>query len=234
MAKKAKLGLIGASGRMGQSFETLLQDSSDFEYYVGVSRSKVAAPKHHVAQIKNKGPLNDVDVWIDFSSPELIAEVLDLAVKNKRPLVIGTTGFIEKQKELIKKASLKIPILWSGNMSLGVQILLKALDAFQGIDGYDFQVEEIHHKRKKDAPSGTGIMIKTKLDEVVKQKTPEILSVRGGGIFGVHKVWAMSEEEVITIEHSALNRAVFARGALGAAKALLKKKPGLYSMKDVI
>lgn len=234
MAKPAKLGLIGASGRMGQSFENLLKDSKDFEYYIGVSRSKVSAPTHHLSQIKNKGPSADVDVWIDFSSPELIVEVLNLVVKNKTPLVIGTTGFIEKQKELIKKASLKIPILWSGNMSLGVQILLKALEAFQGTEGYDFQVEEIHHKFKKDAPSGTGIMIKTKLDEVVNRKTPEILSVRGGGVFGIHKVWAMSQEEVITLEHSALSRAVFARGALSAAKVLLKSKPGLYTMKDVI
>lgn len=234
MAKKSKLGLIGASGRMGQNFEDLLAESSDFEYFVGISRKKVDAPKHHLSKLKETAQTSEVDVWIDFSTPELIAEVLDLAVKSKTPLVIGTTGFIEKQKELIKKASLKIPVLWSGNMSMGVQIMLRALESFQGLQGYDFQVEEIHHKRKKDAPSGTGIMIKAKLDEVIGQKTPEIVSVRGGGVFGIHKVWAMSEEEVITIEHSALNRAVFARGALSAAKALLKKKPGLYSLKDVL
>lgn len=232
--KKIKVGLTGASGRMGQAFQGLLKNSKEFEFFVSIGRTPVEAAQHHQKDFSHAKLMSQVDVWIDFSSPELFSELVACAMKHKTPVVCGTTGFDEKTKKTFAKVAKKIPLLWSGNMSFGIQVVLRALESFSDLANFDFQIEEIHHNKKKDAPSGTGLMLKKKLDQVVQKTTPPILSIRGGGVFGVHKILAMSDEEVITIEHSALNRNVFARGALIAAKALVKKKAGLYSLSDVI
>ena len=119
-------------------------------------------------------------------------------------------------------------------MSLGVAVLTEALEVFSKISQYDFQIEEFHHNRKKDRPSGTAKSLQEKLEHSVGRKLPEPVSIRGGGIFGVHKVHAMAEEEHLVFEHIALNRAVFARGAVEAAQWLCSKKKGFYSMRDVL
>lgn len=224
MKKKLKVGLIGATGRMGLEIGKILETAAEFELFYPHSR----ADKWDMKKAEK------VDVWIDFSSPEALAENLKVAEKFKTPFVCGTTGFSAKEKALLQKSSKKIPLLWSSNMSLGVAVLNEALKVFEAIKHFDFQIEEIHHNKKKDKPSGTAITLQENLNAAIGKKAPEPLAIRGGGVFGVHKIFAMSDEEVITFEHSALNRTVFARGAVMAAGWLSNKKPGLYHMRDVL
>lgn len=224
MKKKLRVGLIGSTGRMGQEIEKILSASPKCElFYAPLRKEKLDQKK--AAQ---------VDVWIDFSQPEAFAENLKMAEKNKTPFVCGTTGFTNKEKALLKKYSTKLPLLWSSNMSLGVAVLNEALKSFGAIPHFDFQIEEIHHNKKKDKPSGTAITLQENLNAVIGKQAPEPLAIRGGGVFGVHKIFALSDEEVITFEHQALNRTVFARGAVTAAEWLVNKKPGLYQMRDVL
>ena len=222
--KKIKIGLVGASGRMGQEIAGVIEKSSSCELFYPLNRKdKLDAKK-----------AAKVDVWIDFSSPEAFEGVLQMAVKNKTPVVCGTTGFTAKEKALLPKFGKQIPLLWSSNMSLGVAVLNEALKNFAAISHFDYQIEEIHHNRKKDKPSGTAITLQENLEKAVGRKLPEPLAIRGGGVFGVHKIFAMSDEEVITFEHSALNRTVFAKGAVQAAEWLVKQKPGQYQIRDVL
>ncbi|MFZ4404568.1 MAG: 4-hydroxy-tetrahydrodipicolinate reductase, partial [Pseudobdellovibrionaceae bacterium] len=175
-----------------------------------------------------------VQVWIDFSSPEGLQSLLPVAEKNKSAVVSGSTGLTEAHFEQIQIAAKKIPVLWASNMSLGVALLSKALEVFAQFHDFDFQIEEIHHNKKKDIPSGTALSLQKKLEEVIGQKTPLPLGLRGGGVFGVHRVFAFAEEEYLNFEHHALNRAVFAKGAIKAAEWLYKKAPGLYEIKEVL
>lgn len=222
--KKIKIGLMGSAGRMGQEITTVINANPRCELSYAPLRGEKWDAKKAAA----------VDVWIDFSSPEALKDVLKRATENKTPVVCGTTGFSKKEKELLKQYSKKIPVLWSSNMSLGVAVLNEALKAFSAISHFDFQIEEIHHNRKKDRPSGTALTLQENLEKAVDKKLPEALAIRGGGVFGVHKIFAMSDEEVLTFEHTALNRTVFAKGSVQAAEWLAKQKPGLYQIRDVL
>lgn len=222
--KKIKIGLVGASGRMGQEIGNLMTKDSPYEFFLARGRKdKLDVPE-----------AAKVDVWIDFSTPEALPEVLKIAKKHKKPVVCGTTGLTDKEKKLLKKYSESIPVLWASNMSLGVAVLNRALQVFAAISEFDFQIEEIHHNRKKDRPSGTAITLQENLEKVLGRELPPVVSIRGGGVFGEHKIMAMSDEEVITFEHSALNRTVFARGALKAAQWMVGQKPGYYSIQDTL
>lgn len=222
--KKVKVGLVGASGRMGLEIAKILEADPRCELFFPVTRGQKLDSKEAAK----------VDVWIDFSAPEVFPEVLKVASKNKTPVVCGTTGFGPKEKSLLKKYGTKIPLLWASNMSLGVAVLNEALKVFSSIANFDYQIEEIHHNKKKDKPSGTAITLQENLEKAVGRKLPEPLAIRGGGVYGVHKIFAMSDEEVITFEHSALNRTVFAKGAVNAAIWLATQKPGLYTIRDVL
>lgn len=234
MKQKLKVGLVGASGRMGQEITEILKSKSHFELHLAVCRSASLAEFAYTRKTPNCPEAKDVDVWIDFSSPELLKQLLSIAVKNKTAVVSGTTGLSDADQSALKRAAKAIPVLWASNMSLGVAVLTEALEVFSRIRDFDFQIEEFHHNRKKDRPSGTAKSLQEKLEKAVGRKLPEVLSIRGGGIFGIHKVHAMSSEEHIVFEHMALNRAVFARGAVEAAQWLCSKKKGFYSMRDVL
>ncbi len=223
--KKIKVGLVGSSGRMGQEIVRLIELNPQYEIHCSLNRN--------VTWDKEKGA--EVDVWIDFSSPEALPQVLKFTGQFKKPIVCGTTGLGAKEKKLLNSYSKKMPLLWSSNMSLGVALLNEAIKVLAAVSHFDFQVEEIHHIRKKDKPSGTAITLQENLSKVVKKGLPEPVAIRGGGVFGVHKVYAMSEEEVLVFEHGALNRTVFARGAIQAAGWMVRqRKPGLYCMHDVL
>ena len=225
MSKKLKIGLLGASGRMGLEIQNLIKVSKDFELTYAPSSKDVWNDKR----------AQTVDVWIDFTNADAFKGLLKKIEKYNRPLISGTTGISVADKKALNSLAKKVPVLWATNMSLGVAVLNEALKVFSKISDFDFQIEEIHHSRKKDAPSGTAITLKENLEKAVDKKIPNTLSIRGGGVFGVHKVYALSDEEVITFEHSALNRAVFAKGALRAAEWIAKiKKPGLYQINDVV
>lgn len=232
MKKQLRVGVFGAGGRVGKELLGLLKTSSEFIPSYGVG-SKAQGFETNVESLDSlKGGLSDL--YIDFSSPELLEKVLPFCLKEKKPLVSGTTGLSEIQFAKLKEASRHIPILWSPNMSLGIATLKKALSVFKGIKSFDFQVEEWHHRHKKDSPSGTAIYLQKALEEVIDKKCPPAMVMRGGGIFGVHKVYAASDEEIIQFEHTAINRTVFARGALEAALWLKDREAGFYSMDDVI
>lgn len=222
--KKIKIGLFGSAGRMGKEISAVIEANPRCDL--------VYAPLRGEKWDEKKA--STVDVWIDFSSPEALKDVLKKAAEHRTPVVCGTTGFSKKEKDLLQKYSAKFPVLWSSNMSLGVAVLNEALKSLSAISHFDFQIEEIHHNRKKDRPSGTAITLQENLEKAVGKKLPDALAIRGGGVFGVHKIFAMSDEEVLTFEHTALNRTVFAKGAVQAAEWLVKQKPGLYQIRDVL
>lgn len=233
--KKIKVCIAGASGRVGKELFRLIGESNQFTPYLAISNSPVYGYEYYANNFTT-AHASGTEVIIDFSSPALFDQALNYAIKNKIPFVSGTTGINTEQKEKIINAGNEIPVLWAPNMSLGVAVLKKAIEAFSCLSdsGFDFQIEEFHHNKKKDNPSGTALALQEKLVEVVRRKVEEPVGFRGGGILGIHKVFAMSDEEVITLEHNALNRAVFAKGALKAASWIINQKPGVYSIEEVL
>lgn len=212
-----------------------LADEFDFQVVAGVGRSGDRTPEGaKIVRSCENLDASDVDVVIDFSLPEATSSVASWCAKQKKALVSGVTGLTALEKQSLEKASESTPVLWAPNMSLGIAVMARMLRNLSRLEGFEFQIEELHHKRKKDKPSGTAVFLQERLVESVGAGVPDPLAIRGGGIFGIHRVWAMGEEETITIEHNAMNRRVFARGALRASDWLLGKVPGLYSMDDVL
>lgn len=233
--KKKKIAVIGASGRMGQEIAETLKFSEFAEAYLGIVKDKNKPPSGYKnISIGLKNLKIDFDVVIDFSSIEAIKQNLDFCVQNSIPVVSGLTGLQNKHFKLIQEASKKVPVLWAPNMSIGVATLVKAIESLQMVKDFDFQIEEIHHKMKKDSPSGTALFLQNKLEKSVLKQCPQPLSIRAGGIFGNHKVLAISENEMLSFEHIALNRKIFSEGAVKAAIWLSKKTKGLYSLQDMI
>ena len=231
---KINVMVAGASGRMGQEILKCLRENKNTHPMIGFSRSTTEGFEFSVQKMNQILEPKKINLVIDFSLSEVMSTSLDFAVKNKIPYLCGITGLNPDQMKALKKAAKKIPVLWSPNMSIGVAFVNKILSQYQQLEGFDFQVEEFHHNKKKDRPSGTGILLQNTLSEAVQKKLPPVLSIRGGGIYGVHKIYAMSDEEVITLEHSALNRSVFAKGAVKVGLWLVKQSAGMYSMSDFL
>ncbi len=250
------LAITGCMGRMGQQ---LIKSSKADKNIKLTTLTENRLIKKKILGIKVN--LNDdkafknVDLIIDFTVPECTFEVLKIASKLKKRLVIGTTGFTQKEENLIKKFSKKIPILKAGNMSLGVNLLmyLTEITSKSLNDNYLSKIFEIHHKHKKDYPSGTALMLgkgiadgkgKNLYNLIGKKflnkksfpygKKINFNSIRKGEIIGEHEVKFSSGKEIITLNHEAFDRALYADGALTAAKWLMNKKPGLYSMRDML
>ncbi len=195
------------------------------------------------------------DLIIDFTVPKCTFQILKIASKFKKRVVIGTTGFTKKEESLIKKYSKKIPILKAGNMSLGINLLMYLTEIASGSLGKNFlsKIYEVHHKHKKDYPSGTALMLGKGI-AIGKNKNFYALigkkymnkksfpfgnkinfnSIRKGEIIGEHEVKFSSGKETITLNHEAFDRALYSEGALLAAKWLISKRPGLYSMRDLM
>jgi 4-hydroxy-tetrahydrodipicolinate reductase len=209
----SKVFLFGATGKMGREISALIEKDK---------------------KLKLTDQLEKAKVIIDFSNHEAFSQNLKEAVKHKAAFVCGTTGLSQKQFKELKLASKKIPVLWASNMSMGVNVLNQMLKNLNAIRDYDFYIEETHHIHKKDAPSGTALTIQKHLEKAIKKKVKDIVSYREGEVFGQHKVIVKGPEETILIQHDALNRTVFAKGAVTCAKWILKKKPGHYSIEDVL
>ncbi len=224
MSTFIKIGLSGSSGRMGQSILELEKSENTFSIL----------QRYDSQHSLEKWKAENIDVVIDFSSPQSFLNVLLWCENNKKPLVSGTTGLSSDVEEKIKQACLAIPILWSSNMSLGIACIHEWLKTLpQTLKNWDIQISETHHRFKKDAPSGTALS----LHQTLKKEgihTPTPLSSRGGGVHGVHKISFMGLEEVLYIEHFAQDRKVFARGALKAAQWIMKQKPGLYNIQNCL
>ena len=254
--KKIKLAITGCMGRMGQQIIKSAKSNKNFAVTV-VTENRLTNKKINGINIS----LNDekvfkkADVIIDFTIPKCTFEVLKIASKIKKRVVIGTTGFTKKEEILIKKYSKKIPILKAGNMSLGINLLMYLTEIASASLGNNYlsKVFEVHHRHKKDHPSGTALMLGKGIavgknkdfykligkKYLNKKSFPygkkiNFNSIRKGEIIGEHEVKFSSGKEIITLNHEAFDRALYSEGALTAAKWLNKKKPGLYSMRNLL
>jgi 4-hydroxy-tetrahydrodipicolinate reductase len=245
--------LHGCNGRMGQVITKLAGGRTDLKITCGVDSyaSKLNNPYpvyNNIRDIKES-----VDVLIDFSNHNTISDLLEFGIKHKISLVLCTTGYTPYEKQSISDASLIIPIFNSGNMSLGINLLLSlAKQAAAKLYGdFDIEIIEKHHNQKLDAPSGTALMIADAItsatsedlnysyerhSKMEKRNKNEIgiHSLRGGSIIGEHNVVFAGASEVIEISHSAISRDVFGVGALRAAQFIMGKPAGLYNMQNLI
>ena len=243
-------------GRMGQQIIRSLKKDKNFKL-VSLTESKKINKKIDGIKIdvNSTNLFKNTNLIIDFSVPKCTFEVLKIASNLKKRVVIGTTGFTKKEESLIKKYSKKIPILKAGNMSLGINLLMYLTEIASSSlkENFSSKIHEVHHKHKKDYPSGTALMLgrgiatgkaknfyriigKKYLNKKnnPNEKKINFNSVRKGTIIGEHEVKFSSGKEIITLNHEAFDRALYSEGALSAAKWLMKKKPGLYSMRDLL
>ena len=254
--KKINLGITGCMGRMGQQIIKSVKSDKNFRL-VALTEEKKVNNKINGIKISQ----NTIDVFkktsliIDFTIPKCTFEILKIASKLKKRVVIGTTGFNKKQENLIKIYAKKIPILKAGNMSLGINLLMYLTEIASASlnDTFLTKISEIHHKHKKDYPSGTALMLgkgiavgknKNFYNLMGKKylnnkkfpysKKINFNSIRKGEIIGEHEVKFSSGKEIIKLNHEAFDRALYSEGALSAAKWLMTKKAGLYSMRDLM
>lgn len=244
--------LNGCNGRMGQAISRIVSEKENIKIICGVD---------YVTTQNNDYPVyssidqfkGSADVVIDFTNPNSLDGLIQFALNSKTPLVIATTGLTNDQIDKLKEASKNVPIFFSANMSLGINLLIdlvqKAAKVLEG--SFDIEIIEKHHNQKLDAPSGTALAIADGISDVLskpceyvydrhssrkKRSKNEIgiLAMRGGTIVGDHSVIFAGIDEVIEINHSAHSREVFAVGAIKAAEFLSKQKPGMYSMKELV
>jgi 4-hydroxy-tetrahydrodipicolinate reductase len=233
-----KLGIAGVSGKMGRRIFELASHDKDFEISLALERKGIPEIGRELGRIKiSSSPdgLFLVDAFIDFTTPEGSETNLDYVARYKKALVLGTTGFNDTQLKKIEEVSKVVPIVFSPNMSVGVNVLFSILPEIAKRLGPDYSIEivEAHHRAKKDAPSGTAKKFMQVLTGATKREIPAH-SIRLGDIIGDHTIIFCGNSERIEIKHQAHSRDLFALGALKAAKWVANKQPGLYSMQDVL
>lgn len=243
----------GCNGAMGQVITGIAAEDKELSIVAGIDPRDTKQNDYPVFKSLDACGV-EADVIVDFASVKAIDELLEYSVKKKLPVVVCTTGLSEEQAKKVEEASRQVAVLRSANMSLGVNLLLKlvkeaALTLAEA--GFDIEILEKHHNQKLDAPSGTALALADSINEAMDQAyhykydrtlTREkrnkteigIQSIRGGSIVGEHDVIFAGTDEVITFNHTAYSKAIFAKGAVSAAKFLAGKKPGFYTMKDVI
>ncbi len=234
-----KLAVSGCRGRMGERITQLAWTDRDFAVTTLLEHQTHPKANEKINGLPihtNPSALKGCDVLIEFTTPEATLEHLAACVRHGVRMVIGTTGLTPAQIEEIKKASEKIAIVFSSNMSVGVNLVFKLteLAAAQTAKTYTVTMEEAHHIHKKDAPSGTAKTLAQIVEAASGVKVADIKSIREGEIVGDHAVTFESGEDVITISHHAKSRDIFVRGALVAAKFLVDQKIGLFTMQDVL
>ena len=253
---KINLAITGCMGRMGRQ---LIKSANKDKSVNLVTLTENRAINKKISGIKpelnTEKAINKANVIIDFTIPKCTFEILKIAKKLKKKVVIGTTGFTKKEEDLIKKFSKKIPILKAGNMSLGINLLmyLTEITSASLSSNYLSKVFEVHHKHKKDHPSGTALMLGKGIAVGKNKDFYKIIgkkylnkkdfpygkkinfnSIRKGEIIGEHEVTFSSGKEIIKLNHEAFDRALYSEGAITAAKWLINKKPGLYSMRNLL
>ena len=254
--KKINLAVSGCMGRMGQQIIKSVRSNKNFKI-ISLTESKKISKKINGIKltVNSENAFKQANIIIDFTIPKCTFEILKIASKLKKRVVIGTTGFTKNEEKLIQKFSKKIPILKAGNMSLGINLLMYLTEIASSSLGKNFlsKIFEIHHKHKKDYPSGTALMLGKGVAVGRNKNFYSLLgkkylnkknfpygekinfnSLRKGEIIGEHEVKFSSGKEIITLNHEAFDRALYSEGALSAAKWLMKKKPGLYSMRDMM
>ncbi len=254
--RKINLSISGCMGRMGQQLIKSSKKNKNFKL-VTLTENKLINKRINgiIPELNSEKAFKKADIIIDFTIPICTLEVLKIASKLKKKVVIGTTGFNRSQENLIRKYSKRISILKAGNMSLGVNLIMYLTEiASKSLnDNYLTKILEVHHKHKKDYPSGTALMLgkgiangkRKDLYNLIgkkflnKKRFPygkkiNFNSIRKGEIIGEHEVKFSSGKEIITLNHEAFDRALYSDGALTAAKWLMKQKSGLYSMRDLL
>lgn len=241
-----KLGISGANGRMGKAIESIIDSQKD-KYHLAAKLTSSSTKE----DVENS--CRSCDVIIDFSQPAALKTLIDSAAKFSTNILVGTTGLESEHFRYIEEAAKDIAVIYAPNTSLGANLIEDlSIRAAKILVGYDAEIIEAHHKNKKDSPSGTALAIGKSIAKArqidfdsnaifdrcnkgQRQKDDiTFSSIRGGGIFGEHKVIFAGDNEVITIGHSALSREAFAQGAVLSALWLIGKKPGLYSIRDVL
>ena len=254
--KKINLAISGCMGRMGQQIIRSSKKNKNFKLVTLTENRSVNKKFDGIKpELNSDKAFKKIDVIIDFTVPDCTLEILKIASRLKKKIVIGTTGFNRIQENQIKKYSKKISILKAGNMSLGVNLLMYLTEiASKSLnDNYLSKIFEVHHKYKKDYPSGTALMLGKGIADGKNKDLYNLIgkkflnkrsfpygkkinfnSLRKGEIIGEHEVKFSSGKEIITLNHEAFDRALYSDGALTAAKWLMKKKSGLYSMRDLL
>ena len=254
--KKINLAITGCMGRMGQQIIKSAKLDKNFKLVSLTENLKINRKINGIkVDLNTEEAFKKANLIIDFTIPKCTFQVLKIASKLKKRVVIGTTGFTKKEEELIKKFSKNIPILKAGNMSLGINLLMYLAEIASSSLGEKFlsKIFEIHHRHKKDYPSGTALMLGKGIAKgknkdfynligkkyLNKKNFPfgkkiNFNSLRKGEIIGEHEVKFSSGKEIITLNHEAFDRALYSEGALSAAKWLMKRKTGLYSMRDLM
>ena len=254
--KIINLSISGCLGRMGQQLIKSSKKNKNFKL-ISLTENKIINKKFNgiKPELNSENAFKKTDIIIDFTVPSCTLEILRMAVKLKKKVVIGTTGFNKDQENQIKKFSKKIPILKAGNMSLGVNLLMYLTEiASKSLnDEYLTKIFEVHHKHKIDYPSGTALMLGKGIADGKNKNLYNLIgkkflnekffpfgkkinfnSIRKDEVIGEHEVKFSNGKEIITLNHEAFDRALYSDGALTAAKWLIKKKPGLYSMRDLL
>ena len=254
--RKINLAISGCLGRMGQQLIRSSLKNKDFKL-VALTENRLVNKKFNniKPELNSENAFKKTDIIIDFTAPNCTLDILKIASKLKKKVVIGTTGFSRSQENQIKTYSKKIPILKAGNMSLGVNLLMYLTEITSKSLGDEYlgKILEVHHKHKKDYPSGTALMLGKGIADGKNKNLYNLIgkkflnkesfpygkkinfnSIRKGEIIGEHEVRFSSGKEIITLNHGAFDRALYSDGALTASKWLMKKKPGLYSMRDLL
>ncbi len=249
-----KVAINGYLGAMGQVVAEEVKKDNEMYLIAGIDKKYIQKDKNGITVYDDISNLKDeIDVIIDFSHPSSLDSLLEFCIKNNTSLVIGTTGLEDKHIAKIKAASKKIPIFYSANMSLGINLLLSlvAKSAYVLGDDFDIEIIEKHHNKKVDAPSGTAYMIADSINKIFNNskkyiydrhsKTEKrnkneigIHSIRGGTIVGEHTAIFAGPDEIIEINHIATSKTIFAQGAIKACKFIIKNNNGLYNMENLI
>ena len=259
------VSLIGATGRMGLANAQMISCQKNMNLAGAVvekTNRHLGTPLNKLCDCKSslvlegslQNILNKTNVFVDFSTPSSTLAHLKEVSQHKKAYLIGTTGFSKKEEKIILKYSKKIPILKSGNFSLGINMLLSLSEQVaRKLNEWDLEITERHHNQKVDAPSGTAKMIletcceaKNWSSEKIatpgrhgvvgtrKQKEIGVFALRGGGVVGEHSLFASSNHEELVLKHTAFNRAAFSSGVILGTLWISKQKPGLYKMTDVL
>lgn len=249
-----KILINGILGKMGKLIAARIQQHDEFKLIGGIDLKDISSSEYPFTVYSDIHSVNEsIDVVIDFSLPEGTENVLDFIAEKRVGAIIGTTGLVESQQERMKTLSKDIPIVYSTNFSIGVNLFFDFIQYVSSrmIDkDYDIEIIESHHRHKKDAPSGTA----KSLYQIIQKQLPSrdrieygrngekkrvpseigVHSIRGGGVFGIHEVQFLGENEILSFRHEALSREVFVDGIMYCLKQFPFDKPGLYSMRDIL
>jgi len=254
--KKIHISITGCMGRMGHQLIEASRKNNKFKI-ISLTENKLINKKIEGIKLQqnNLNAFKDTDVIIDFTVPKCTIEVLKIASKLNKKMVIGTTGFTKKEEGIITSHAKKISILKAGNMSLGVNLLMYLTEISSRTlgDKYLSKIFETHHKHKKDYPSGTALMLGKGIADGKNKNLNKLIgkkflnkksfpygkkinfnSIRKEEIIGEHEVKFSNGKEIISLNHEAFDRSLYSEGALTAAEWIMKKKPGLYSMRDLL